>query len=290
MTPPAAAAAPAVRPRRTGTPGRPLTAPARPRRVSGPARPATRARPVRPPSREDRGIALGVLGALNGVASHRLLDRLIRGRISIALVAFALIGIVTLQLGLLELNASIGRTLEREGVLQRENAALSIENSELAAGDRVEARAAQLGMRIVPVGALRFLAASPRSDVSGATAALAKPVQAPSGESRETAAAASGASTAGAGEPAASAEHTTGATQAASASGEAPSAPAGEATHASTEASTKTSEASTPAVSGTSPSREAPPAPAAAPAPATAQGSAPAQASVGGGTQAGSSG
>ena len=294
MTPPAAAAAPAVRPRRTVAPGRPLTAPSRPRRVSGPARPATRARPVRSPSGDERGLALGVLGALNGLSSHRFLDRLIRGRISIALVAFALIGIVTLQLGLLKLNASIGRTLEREGQLQRENAALSIENSELAAGDRVESRAAQLQMRIVPLGALRFLAANPRTDPGRGAAALRTAAQAPSGESREGAPATSTSTTGttGAGGSSTTAEQATGAT----ASGEAQSQHSSEASPASSEASPASGaakstpgEAVSPAASGKTPSSEAPTG-AASPAPAEAAGSAPVEASPAGGTQAGSSG
>jgi hypothetical protein len=91
----------------------------------------------------------------------------------IALVAFALIGIVTLQLGLLELNTHIGRELERQGKLERENAALSIQNSELAAGETVEAGAHALGMRLVPAGALRFLRSSPGGDVRHAASVLA---------------------------------------------------------------------------------------------------------------------
>ena len=57
-----------------------------------------------------------------------------------------------MQLVVLELNAGIGRALERQAQLQRENAALSIENSELAAGERVESQAARLGMELVPRG------------------------------------------------------------------------------------------------------------------------------------------
>jgi hypothetical protein len=164
VTPPAAAAtaAPAVRPRRTAgpTPGS-RTVPGRPRRVSGPARRPVRAQPVAagvaPRSGNEAGLVLGLIDALGSLPRPRLLDRLLQGRISIALVAFALIGIVTMQLGLLKLNAGVGRALEREALLQRENAALSIENSEMAAGDHVELRAAQLGMQLIAPGALRFL-------------------------------------------------------------------------------------------------------------------------------------
>ncbi|HEY2719208.1 MAG TPA: hypothetical protein VGI52_06215 [Solirubrobacteraceae bacterium] len=116
---------------------------------------------------------MGLLSTLEGLAQHRLLDRLIRGRAWIGLVAFALIGIVTLQLGLLKLNGGIGRALEHEAVLQRENATLSIENSELSAGARVQTGAAKLGMASVPVGAVRFLSAGGHGTVGKAAAALA---------------------------------------------------------------------------------------------------------------------
>jgi cell division protein FtsL len=167
MTPPAASHAhPAPPLRRTG-------APPRPRRISGPARrPAPAARPERT---AQGGLALGLIGLagrLDALAGHRLLDRLIRSRVWIGIVAFALIGIVTLQLGLLKLNSGIGRALEREGALQRQNAALSVENSELAAGSRVESQAEQLGMRLVSVGGLQFLGSHARPDVSRAASTL----------------------------------------------------------------------------------------------------------------------
>jgi hypothetical protein len=106
------------------------------------------------------------------VASNRLLDRLISGRIWIGVIAFALIGIVTMQLGLLKLNAGIGRSLAREALLQRENATLNTENSEMAAGERIEAQAGQAGMELIPSGALRFLAARPSLDASKGAALL----------------------------------------------------------------------------------------------------------------------
>jgi hypothetical protein len=98
------------------------------------------------------------------------------GRTWIALVAFALIGIVTLQLGMLKLNASIGRGLEHEALLQRQNAELSIETSEMAASACVQSRAERLGMELVPPGLLRFLSARPGSDTNSAAAALNAPI------------------------------------------------------------------------------------------------------------------
>ncbi|HEX3509567.1 MAG TPA: hypothetical protein VHT27_00570 [Solirubrobacteraceae bacterium] len=174
MTPPAAAAravapgAPFRAPRRSGRAG-PETRPRPPRRISGPARPSERPRTA---ARRGEGLVPALHRLYERLADHPLIDRLIRGRAWIGLVAFALIGIVTLQLGLLELNTRIGRELEREGRLQRENAALSIQNSEMASGEGVEAVAHKLGMQLVPTGALRFLSSHPAGDVPRAASAL----------------------------------------------------------------------------------------------------------------------
>ncbi|MGD1056640.1 MAG: hypothetical protein ABR992_04420 [Solirubrobacteraceae bacterium] len=243
MTPPAgsaAAAAPAVHRGRTAVPTRPSVAPRKPRRISGPARPAARPGPARRPaaaparsSDTQRGLLLGVLAALNSLSRNPSLDRLIRGRTWIVLIAFALIGIVTLQLLVLRLNANIGRALVREAQLQRANAALSIESSELAAGERVESLTAKLGMELVPEGALRFLSINPSSDIARAAAALNKPVQTASTSSTEAAGASSSGSGSEAGAETSAATETTAA---------ASTSAAGSSTSQSGEASTAASE------------------------------------------------
>jgi len=164
---------------------RPLPEAPRPRRVSGPARRAAVGRPLRRGAGSHQGIALRVAARLERLSRLRLASL---GRTWIALVAFALIGIVTLQLVLLKLNASIGRALEHEALLQRQNAALSIENSELAASPRVEAGAERIGMELVPPGALRFLAVRPGFDASRAAAALSTRLGAPAAGSAEASA------------------------------------------------------------------------------------------------------
>jgi hypothetical protein len=249
--PAAAAAAPATR-GRTAAPVRPRVAPPRPRRISGPARaPAKRSSRAQ----AEHGLVPSLLGALDGVSRSGALDRLIRGRIWIGVITFALIGIVTLQLLVLQLNASIGRSLVREAQLQRANAALSIEGSELAGGERVETQAALLGMQIVPEGSLRFLTDNPRSNIARAAAAV-----------RARARAASNTAEGAATTPAAGATTSSGASSAAS-----EPAPTGE---AGTTAATSTSAAGesdpsattpdTPASEPVSPSTSTPPAPAAA--------------------------
>ncbi len=220
MTPPAAAAAaaPAPRGRRTA-PARPRVAPPRPRRVSGPARtPSKRGSQANSRAQAEHGLVPGLLGALDGVSRSGALDRLIRGRIWIGVITFALIGIVTLQLLVLQLNASIGRSLVRESQLQRTNAALSIEGSELAGGERVETKAALRGRQLVPEGSLRFLSDTPRADIARAAAAVKARAHAASSSGEigatTTDASAGDASTATASEPSPAGEPgTTAATQ-----------------------------------------------------------------------------
>jgi hypothetical protein len=181
MTPPASAAVTSPR-TRPGVSPRPRVTPPRPRRVSGPARTPARARPLEPAS--EQGLALGVAGLAKRVSGHRALDRLITSRLWIGLIAFALIGIVALQLLVLRLNSSIGESLVRAAGLQRANTALSIEGSELASGERVEAHAAHLGMQLVPIGSLLFLTSGPRRDLERASAALNTPVHGAGGSSQ----------------------------------------------------------------------------------------------------------
>jgi hypothetical protein len=307
MTPPAAAAALTPTDRRASGAGarRPhVGAATLPRRVSGPARGKLTTPPARSLERSahaDGGLAVGLLAALNRLARHRLLDRLIVGRTWIALVAFALIGIVTLQLGLLELNASIGRALEREALLQRQNAALSIENSELAAGERVETQASRLGMELVPMGALRFLTASPRIDAIHAAAALRSPTTAPSAGSAdagsgEASSAEVSSGESGAGAPAASATlSATPDAEAASTSPASASAPAQSPDAATGQSSTSQGEStaasgSTPSASVSESAGAASQSVASSPSSAATAGGGSAEASPGGGTQAGSTG
>jgi hypothetical protein len=184
MTPPpaAAASAPAIDPRPRVRPGprhRTPLAPVRrpPRRLSGPARTApTQGNAA---ARTGRGAQTAVkphhAGLVSTLIDHPLLDRVIHGRAWIGIVAFALIGIVTMQLGLLKLNAGIGRALEHEAALQRENSALSVEDSELAAGDAIELQATHMGMQLIPAGTLQFLSAQgagSEGDVGRAVQAL----------------------------------------------------------------------------------------------------------------------
>ncbi len=233
MTPPpaAAAATPVRAPRRTAQGGgasgatratRPAARASRAARSGTAAAPARRARRVSGPSASAasavrartyapaRGGALalplpsvrlglpagGLLETLAGVTEHRFLDRLIRGRGWIGLVAFALIGIVAMQLWIVKLGVGIGRALEHEAFLQRENAALSVADTRLSAGERVEALAAARGMVAAAPGSVRFDASRGALDARQAAVTLAHDEQA---HPEATASSASTASTSSAG-------------------------------------------------------------------------------------------
>ncbi len=137
-----------------------------PRRISGPLRPApagaraggggAAAAPATRP-----GIALPapgrVLEGLRGLPDHRFTDRLVGGRAWIPVVGMLLIGIVTMQVGLLRLNSGIGRSVERAAVLERENAALRAVNGRLSSGERVREAALRAGLVDPLAGSVRFL-------------------------------------------------------------------------------------------------------------------------------------
>jgi hypothetical protein len=141
----------------------------RPSRSGAPSR---RSAPAAQP-----GIAQLGAGALAGLSSSAFLDRLVRGRLWIGLLAFALIGIVAMQLLVLKLNTGVGRTLGHVAALQRENAQLSIEDSVFSSENRVAPLAASDGMTPAAPGTVHFLAAS-SADVSRAAAVLAAAAQA----------------------------------------------------------------------------------------------------------------
>ncbi len=160
MTPPATAAA---RRAAAGWAGAESRSAARPqRRVSGPARPT---RPA--PNRSARPVAVprparraSLPAWLRTLPDHRLLHRLIGGRIWIVLLGGLLVGIVTMQLTLLRLNAGIGRAVERSSQLEQRNAALRLSISELSDTSRIVGQATQMGYVMPPQGSPRFLTAS----------------------------------------------------------------------------------------------------------------------------------
>ncbi|HEV3323310.1 MAG TPA: hypothetical protein VG147_14095 [Solirubrobacteraceae bacterium] len=213
----------------------------------------------------------------------RLLDRLIGGRAWIALIAFALIGIVGMQLWVVKLGVGIGRAVEHTQLLQQENSALSAEDSALSSGERIERLALAKGMVPASPAALHFDRLRGPLDARLAAAALAKPIQAQTTSSTTVGGAASSAETS---------TGSAGAEASASATGGEPSSSTTAGGATSTSSTTPTGTEATPAQAPSTPETTSAqtPGPAAAEAAPTATGGSTEAASAslgsGGGTQA----
>jgi cell division protein FtsL len=150
----------------TGRALRRAPAPRSPRRVSGPARPPRAALAGAAAARPPLALRLGATAMRVGDA--RLLDRLVRGRAWIALVAIGLMGIVFMQVSLLKLNAGISRAVTAADTLERQNSALRSDISNLDSDERIQAVAAKLGMTTPAAGDVHYLDAR---EANGARAA-----------------------------------------------------------------------------------------------------------------------
>jgi cell division protein FtsL len=137
------------------------------RRVSGPAkRPVAVAAPG--------GLLLGAAGLARTLPDSRALDRLIRGRTWVAVIAVALIGIVAMQVHMLGLNAGIGVAVEKATTLEQENTALRLDVSRLSSGERIAAEAQRLGLVMPNAGEVRYTDVQP-TDADRAARAMRSP-------------------------------------------------------------------------------------------------------------------
>ena len=173
--------------RTAGHPGtiRKRTSPQVPRRVSGPltrpARDRVEVRPARRPARRAR-VSSRTLPLHGRVASfvrslpdRALLDRIIRGRAWIPLLGVMLAGIVAMQVEVLKLSSSMGRSIERSTALQSRNEILRASVAGLADDQRIERIAAGMGMLMPAPAGVDFLAARAKADVHGALAGIHQP-------------------------------------------------------------------------------------------------------------------
>jgi cell division protein FtsL len=146
-------------------------APARPqRRTSGPV-----SRPQAVPAPRP---GTGVFERLRALPDHRVIDRLLRGRVWICFVGLALMGIVAMQVSLLKLNSGIGRAVETTGTLERQNSQLEASIARLASGERIRAAADKHGMVTPAAGAVHFLHVRPGQDASRAARRMRVPSEA----------------------------------------------------------------------------------------------------------------
>jgi len=143
------------------------------RRVSGPV---ARAVPASPPIAVPRRRGhTGAFERLRALPEHRLVDRLLRSRAWIWLIAIMLGGIVTMQVSLLKLNAGISKNVETASTLERVNADLETEVAKLSSGERIQRTAAAEDMVTPSAGDIGFLRARPGTDPRLAAQRMRKP-------------------------------------------------------------------------------------------------------------------
>jgi len=135
--------------------------------------PRRRSGPARGKQSTDSFAALGRFAMR--VPDARVLDRLIRGRLWIGLIAGALVMLVFMQVSLLKLNTGISADLLTSQNLERQNADLRASVSSLDSGQRIQDLAAARGMVMPDDGQLRFLTAGPPGDGERAARAITVP-------------------------------------------------------------------------------------------------------------------
>ncbi|MEJ7716858.1 MAG: hypothetical protein WKF31_02435 [Thermoleophilaceae bacterium] len=214
---PAAGAVP--RPRPSSVPPRRRSAP--PRRDGAPQRAH---QPVAVPSRP-----LAALPSLPAArrASEEILDRLLRGHGWIVCIGVLLVGIVFLNVRLLELDGRIARDSDRVAALRQENGTLRLRSAHMGSSERIQRAAATRGLVWPAPGSMRYVRAGKR-DATVAAGRIGPPraLAGTSGPAAQGQAAADG--------------------QTAQPGSAAPTEPAGTATGTGTGATTSATPASTP--------------------------------------------
>jgi hypothetical protein len=119
---------------------------------------------------------------LRTLPDRRLVYRLVQGQWWIVLIGFLLMGIVAMQVSLLELNAGIGRDVERSASLLRRNGELRAQVSRLSSSERIQTEAGALGMVMPPAGAVSYLRARGPKDARAAGEAIERGRFAPGAE------------------------------------------------------------------------------------------------------------
>jgi cell division protein FtsL len=149
-----------------------------PTRPARPARPARTSRQTRRAARSRTSSATLPIRAaafVRGLPDHAVIDRLVRGRAWIPVLGLLLTGIVAMQVSMLKLNASIGRSIERGTALQSENQQLRASVATLADDQRIERIAAGMGMIMPAPAAVGFLSAQPAGGIGQSVANIKTP-------------------------------------------------------------------------------------------------------------------
>ncbi|MGI8731126.1 MAG: hypothetical protein ACR2LK_14280 [Solirubrobacteraceae bacterium] len=115
-------------------------------------------------------------GVALDVSSSRAMDRLVRSRIWIGVIAFALLGMVATQVSLLKLNTGISNAVQTASTLERSNAGLRREVSRLSSPERIRPKAEALGLVMPAPADIEYLRSR---DTRAAAKRAAANIQAP---------------------------------------------------------------------------------------------------------------
>jgi cell division protein FtsL len=133
--------------------------------VSGPAR----GRRLR---RGRATLGARAVAGLRALPDHGVVERLTRGRLWIGLIGCLLLGLVSMQVALLKLNAGIGRAVQQGANLERRNGELRAEISRLGSEQRIQAMGAKLGLIMPDAGHVTYVTPRPGQDTAAAVQAL----------------------------------------------------------------------------------------------------------------------
>ncbi|MDX6678416.1 MAG: hypothetical protein QOE31_2468, partial [Solirubrobacteraceae bacterium] len=98
------------------------------------------------------------------VSASRFMDRVVRGRVWIAVIAVSLFGLVAMQVSLLKLNTGIGRAVQTVSTLDRSNSALRSDITRLSAAERIQPLAEAQGLVMPAPADVAYLRAGNRHD------------------------------------------------------------------------------------------------------------------------------
>ena len=107
-------------------------------------------------------VASRVAGVALDVSASRFMDRVVRGRVWIGVIAVSLFGLVAMQVSLLKLNSGIGRAVQTVGTLERSNSALRSDITRLSAGERIRPLAEAEGFVMPAPADVAYLRAGDR--------------------------------------------------------------------------------------------------------------------------------
>ncbi len=142
-------------------------APRLPRRISGPA--------LKPRAVSAPKPVTGVFERIRALPDHRVIDRLLRGRVWICFVGVALMGIVAMQVSLLKLNSGISRAVETSATLERQNSGMEASIARLASGERIRTGADRRGMVTPAAGEVKYVRVRGGADATRAARRMRAP-------------------------------------------------------------------------------------------------------------------